>query len=387
MKAVILAAGIAFRLRPLTDNIPKCLLKLGGKSILERTIDNLINNSIEELIIVTGYLEEKIKSFINQSYPSLKVTYIFNDVYDSTNNIYSLWLVKDYIKATNILLMDSDIIFDRRIVELLLISGPGNYLAVRSDHVLGEEEMKVIAKEDNQVTKIGKRIDPQLAVGESIGIEKFEAGFLEVLFEKLYHRVVTEGRVNDFYEAAFQDAIDDGQGEIKNCYEELLGSYAPDRFSGFKRLNIENIFNTILFYCIGEGVLKTKLNKLLFYADFLHFKEYSASITGARYVHLTYGPILDNYEFYLATMIHEDSSLIIEEKEFGSYLGEILVSKVSPDLRGFKSSEMKVLAYIKEYFDGYTASDISLKSHQEKGYKETDDLDFISYEYADSLEL
>lgn len=183
------------------------------------------------------------------------------------------------------------------------------------------------------------------------------------------------------------DAIDDNQGEIKNCYEELLGSYDPDRFSGFKRLNIENIFNTILFYCIGEGVLKTKLNKLLFYADFLHFKDYSASITGARYVHLTYGPILDNYEFYLATMIHEDSSLIIEEKEFGNYLGEILISKVSPDLRGFKNSEMKVLAFIKEYFDGYTASDISLKSHQEKGYKETDDLDFISYEYADSLEL
>jgi hypothetical protein len=46
---------------------------------------------------------------------------------------------------------------------------------------------------------------------------------------------------------------------------------------------------------------------------------------------------------------------------------------------------MKVLAFINEYFDGYTASDISLKSHQEKGYKETDDLDFISYEYADSL--
>ena len=76
MKAVILAAGIASRLRPLTDNIPKCLLELGGKSILERTIDNLINYSIEEFIIVTGYLEEKIKSFISETYPSLKVTYI-----------------------------------------------------------------------------------------------------------------------------------------------------------------------------------------------------------------------------------------------------------------------------------------------------------------------
>lgn len=221
MKAVILAAGIASRLRPLTDNTPKCLLKLGGKSILERTIDNLINNSVEELIIVTGYLEEKIKSFISQSYPSLKVTFIYNDVYDSTNNIYSLWLIKDHVKNTNILLLDSDIIFDRRIVQLLLNSGPGNFLAVRSGNDIDDEEMKVITKRDKVVTKISKIIDPALATGESIGIEKFEAGFLDILFEKLFHRVVTEGRENDFYEAAFQDAIDDGQ----KIYAVDVGNY------------------------------------------------------------------------------------------------------------------------------------------------------------------
>jgi len=221
MKAVILAAGIASRLRPLTDNIPKCLLKLGDKSILERTIDNLIHHSIEEIIIVTGYLQEKIKSFIKQTFPSLKVTYIYNDVYDTTNNIYSLWLVKDHLKDTSILLLDSDIIFDLRIVQLLLESGPGNYLAVRSGDGIGDEEMKVKTKENNVVTKISKTIDPDLAAGESIGIEKFETEFLDILFEKLYHRVVTEGRENDYYEAAFQDAIDDGQ----KIYSVDVGDY------------------------------------------------------------------------------------------------------------------------------------------------------------------
>ncbi len=184
-----------------------------------------------------------------------------------------------------------------------------------------------------------------------------------------------------------KEAIGDFQGDIKNCYDEILGMYDPDHYSGFNKLKIEKIFNTILFFCMGEGVLKTKLNKLLFYADFLHFKEYSNSITGARYVHLTYGPILDNYEFYLATMIHEDNSLKIEEKEFGNYLGEILVSSISPDLRSFSTSELKVLASIKEFFSDYSASNISSKSHQEKGFKETKDLEFISYEYADAIEL
>jgi len=64
MKAVILAAGIASRLRPLTDNTPKCLLKVGDKNILELTIDNILANNIAEIIIVTGYLQQQIKDFI-----------------------------------------------------------------------------------------------------------------------------------------------------------------------------------------------------------------------------------------------------------------------------------------------------------------------------------
>jgi choline kinase len=210
MKAVILAAGIASRLRPLTDTTPKCLLKLREKSILERTIDNLISNGINELIIVTGYLQEKIKDFIRQKYPSLSVSYIYNDVYQSTNNIYSLWLTRDHVQNSEILLLDSDIIFDKRIINMLLSADHGNYLAIRSDHDLSEEEMKVIVSEENHILNISKQIDPQEAAGESIGIEKFEPEFLTILFNKLETRVVSNGRVNDFYEAAFQDTIDDG---------------------------------------------------------------------------------------------------------------------------------------------------------------------------------
>jgi len=139
MKAVILAAGIASRLRPLTDYTPKCLLKIGDISILERTITNLLNYSIDEIIIVTGYREKQIIKFIDTAFPSIKVTFIYNKLYDSTNNIYSLWLTKNYIKNTDILLLDSDIIFDHRIIRLLLDSGTGNYLAVRDSHDIGAD--------------------------------------------------------------------------------------------------------------------------------------------------------------------------------------------------------------------------------------------------------
>jgi len=66
--------------------------------------------------------------------------------------------------------------------------------------------MKVITKKDNLITNISKKLDPGIALGESIGIEKFDSQFMEVLFEKLDYRVITERRNNDFYEAAFQDS-------------------------------------------------------------------------------------------------------------------------------------------------------------------------------------
>ncbi|MCH5179591.1 MAG: NTP transferase domain-containing protein, partial [Prevotellaceae bacterium] len=80
MKALILAAGTASRLRPLTDNTPKCLLKIGERSLLQRSIDALVANGVTELAIVTGYLHEMIENFVGATYPDLKVTFIHQEV-------------------------------------------------------------------------------------------------------------------------------------------------------------------------------------------------------------------------------------------------------------------------------------------------------------------
>ena len=91
MKAVILAAGIASRLRPLTDTTPKCLLKIGERCLLKRAFDALIQNGFDEFIIVTGYRQQQIVDFLQTRYPVQNITFIYNDRYESTNNIYSLW--------------------------------------------------------------------------------------------------------------------------------------------------------------------------------------------------------------------------------------------------------------------------------------------------------
>lgn len=210
MKAVILAAGIAARLRPLTDNTPKCLLKIGGKTILERTLDNLLFYNLNDIVIVTGYLKVQIERFVAEHYPKINVKYIYNDKYDSTNNIYSLWMTKDLVTDSEMIMLDSDILFDKKILEKLIESGYSNCLALRTDQKLSEEEIKVRLNEDTSIAEISKTVDLKLAVGESIGIEKFSVEFNKELFKILDRKIIIEKVHNIFYEAAFQDAINEG---------------------------------------------------------------------------------------------------------------------------------------------------------------------------------
>lgn len=206
MKAVILAAGIASRLRPLTDNTPKCLLEVGSKCLLGRTIDSLIANGFDDFVVVTGYLKEMIQDYITTNYPSLRVEYIFNEKYASTNNIYSLWMTKDAVNGHDIMLLDSDILFDAPIISALLESPHENCLALNS-HELGDEEIKVIVDNTNQIIEISKTCSIEDAVGESVGIEKFSAPLVKELFEEMDDMILNKNQSGIFYEAAFENII------------------------------------------------------------------------------------------------------------------------------------------------------------------------------------
>ena len=208
MKAVILAAGIASRLRPLTNNTPKCLLKVGSKSILELTIENLVANGINEIIIVTGFLDHKIKDFLDSRFPDLDIIFCHNELYESTNNIFSLWLAKDALDGDDMLLMDSDIVFDGRIIAKLRNSGFENCLALKR-HDLSDEEIKVLVDKGGRILDISKEVNPKKAAGESIGIEIFSRQLLPELFRVIDRKVNTERKVNIFYEVAFQELINE----------------------------------------------------------------------------------------------------------------------------------------------------------------------------------
>lgn len=211
MQAIILAAGLSKRLRPLTDSTPKCLLKIGDKTILEMTIDNILKNRISDIVMVTGYRENMIKDFIAAKYPGLNIQYLTNSDYENNNNSYSLWMAKEKITGDCILL-DSDILFDYRIIEKLLKSPHDTCLAVNTNHTLGEEEIKVIVDSTNKILHIGKELIPEKSYGESIGIERFSHDFFKKLGYVLDRKIIKEKNVNEFYEASFQELIDEGNG-------------------------------------------------------------------------------------------------------------------------------------------------------------------------------
>lgn len=220
MKAVILAAGMASRLRPLTNNTPKCLLKVGERSLLQRSIDALVENGVREFVFVTGYLHEMIEEFVGKQYPDLKCTYIYNNVYESTNNIYSLWLARPEAENEEILLLDSDLLYDPLIVGRVLTSPADNVLTLIK-HPLGEEEMKVVTNANGSILEISKTCNPAEAAGESLGIEKMGKSYTAALYKELEimmnaERYITnaDGKTIDqrdiFYERAFERLIPQG---------------------------------------------------------------------------------------------------------------------------------------------------------------------------------
>ena len=209
MKAVILAAGTASRLRPLTSTTPKCLLKVNGKTLLERTLDNFISNGITEFLIVTGYLQEMIIDFVKTNYPELNVKFLYNKDYATTNNIYSLFLAEEFACGNDFILSDSDILFSKDIIAALLADKNPDVLAMNR-HELGEEEIKIISDADRNVLEISKVCSIENAVGESVGLEKMSAKYSATLYKELHQMIDREGLSNVFYEKAFERLIPQG---------------------------------------------------------------------------------------------------------------------------------------------------------------------------------
>ena len=168
----------------------------------------MFHAGIIHFTVVVGFQDWMVKNFLKRNFPSLDFTFVVNNQFETTNNAFSLLLAREEIEGHELLLLDSDIVFDDELIPLLIKSPHQSCLAVRTNGSIGEEEIKVAVDEKKEIVRIGKEIAVASAFGESIGIEKFSRGDTTALFSTLEKRIRTENRVNEFYEASFQEMID-----------------------------------------------------------------------------------------------------------------------------------------------------------------------------------
>jgi len=183
---------------------------------------------------------------------------------------------------------------------------------------------------------------------------------------------------------------EDTEQAFQVSFERLVSHQHVDLTSGFKEYDLEKFKNMILYLVKRlDGVLKVKLNKLLWYCDFLNFKETSVSITGAQYVRIKLGQVPDHYELIFANMIHEG---LLSENEIPfnteeGIVGEQFTALVEPDESIFSEAEVQVMNFVTDTLRNETSTSIMKKSHREAAYKKCKDGDIISYEYAKELSL
>jgi HAD superfamily hydrolase (TIGR01450 family) len=190
-KAIILAAGIGSRLRPLTEYKPKTLVEVDGKPILGHTIDALLKNDVRDIVIVCGYLAQTIRDYCERAYPGNAFTFIENTEYDSTNNLYSLYLARKHL-TEDIIVMNGDLVFDASIIKKLKTEKTSSVAVDVGRYI--EESMKIIV-EGGTVRHISKKITPEDAYGCSIDIYKFIKSDAKALVAELERTIAGGNRM------------------------------------------------------------------------------------------------------------------------------------------------------------------------------------------------
>lgn len=199
MRGIILAAGKGSRLNGTAGESPKCLVKAGGISLIERQIRVLRDARIHDITIVIGCQADRVRRECGQG-----VTYIENARYAQTNSLYSLWMARPLLYG-GFVVLNCDVLFHPVLLSDLLASRHENALLLGyrepSQPPYGEEEMKVKVQ-GGRVLDMSKTMDPAEADGENLGIVKFGASGARALVE-IMDGLIAEGGLRDWAPRAF----------------------------------------------------------------------------------------------------------------------------------------------------------------------------------------
>ena len=204
MKAFILAAGVSRRLYPETYDIPKCLLDVGGKPIINYQLEAIQNKGIDSVTMIIGYHREMLIDHVKKFFPDINFNFIINHHYFETNTAYSVYIGKEVLNENHIL-MNADVVYPKGLLNKLINSKHKTALAVDIKSC-GREEVKVIDGGSDKIVAIGKELIETQCLGEFIGVAKLSKDFCN-LFSNSLEDLIDSGGVNDYFEAAIQPIL------------------------------------------------------------------------------------------------------------------------------------------------------------------------------------
>jgi choline kinase len=205
MRAIILAAGVARRLYPLTFDKPKCLLEVAGQPILDYQVKALKRVGISKATIVVGYYKGMIINHLKTSFDEFEFNFVNNPHFFETNTSYSLHLCEDVLREGECLLMNGDVLYPVELLQRVLDDDKDNVLAVEAKQC-GKEEVKVIEGADERIVAIGKELIEENSLGEFIGVAKLSEVFNSQFADSLSQLIEAGGKA-DYFEAAIHPLL------------------------------------------------------------------------------------------------------------------------------------------------------------------------------------
>ncbi len=212
--AIILAAGRGTRLKNMTENMPKPMVNVNGKSIISKLTEHLINNGINKIVVLVGYMADSLKEHLKEYESTVDIVFIENNIYDTTNNIYTLWLAKDYLK-NGFYLFEADIFCENDIIKNLLSDSRDNIMLVGKftslmngtviSHKNNSEEVDKMYLKKEQINNFDYSDKYK-----TVNFYKIGADFVNTFFLQKLDEHINKKDTNSYYELIIKEAIDKG---------------------------------------------------------------------------------------------------------------------------------------------------------------------------------
>lgn len=203
MQAIILAAGMGKRLGEYTHDNTKCMLEVNGVKLIDRTLTCLHDLNMSRVILVVGYKGQNVKDYLGDEYKGMPIIYVDNPIYDKTNNIYSLFLAKDYLLEEDTILLESDLIYESAVVKKLFSDNSPN-IALVDKYESWMDGTVVTIDEENRITRfINKesfKFEEIKDYYKTVNIYKFSKEFSSKYYVPFLTAYSTALGNNEYYE-------------------------------------------------------------------------------------------------------------------------------------------------------------------------------------------